>query len=678
GESGNGIEIDDGSSNGSNSPNNKIQGNFIGTNADGSGALGNVNDGILLVGADSTQIGGTASGQGNLISGNGGNGIETAGPAIASLVAKKPGSKIANTQPTSAKTTTKPSGTKTSSTKTGSPKTNSAHVAPRQGQHNVIQGNLIGTDATGTKALPNATFFGRTGIYLTTANNLVGGTTSGAGNLISGNGVPFNGNNGNIADGIRVESSFNQSAAGNTIQGNSIGINLAGNAALPNTGNGILLNAPTNTVGGTAGTAHNIISGNAQAGIKIQDSFGNNNTILGNFIGTDITGVSAIGNGAQGILINGATNTVGGTANGAENVIAGNGSQGIAILKFTSNSADGNIIQGNFIGLNVNSATLPNGNDGITISSNNNTVGGTAAGAGNTIAFNTGNGVNVLATDVFSNVPVGNVILGNSIFSNTKLGIDLGNDGVTANDLGAPPDADTGANNLQNFPALTTATTVSGNTTITGSLDSTPSTNFRIEFFSNAAADSSGFGEGQNLLGSKNVITDANGHIDFSATLNGVALSQGQVVTSTATRLDINSVPIETSEFSQAVAAAFADLSIANTDNPDPVDAGGTLTYTLTVTNNGPDAANNVTVVDTLPTGVSFGSATGTGWTVDFNDTTNQVTLARASLAKGTAPAITITVTAPSEGGSLTNTATVSSSPGDPDLSNNTAAQTTT
>src|SRR5207249_3787738 len=131
-----------------------------------------------------------------------------------------------------------------------------------------------------------------------------------------------------------------------------------------------------------------------------------------------------------------------------------------------------------------------------------NSIGGTATGAGNTIAFNVDDGVRVESG-------TGNPILSNRIFSNNFLGIDLGGDGVTPND---PGDADTGPNNLQNAPVLTSAT-VSGSSfvTVKGTFNSTPNTLFTIEFFTSAQADPSGFGEGQTLLGSFTVTTGATG-----------------------------------------------------------------------------------------------------------------------------------------------------------------------
>src|SRR5206468_12622172 len=133
----------------------------------------------------------------------------------------------------------------------------------------------------------------------------------------------------------------------------------------------------------------------------------------------------------------------------------------------------------------------------------NNTIGGISTtpgqNPGNLIAGNGGRGVNV--TSVSTN---GIVILGNSIHSNGSLGIDLGNDGVTMNDSCDP---DITPNNLQNFPVITNVLAAQGLVSISGTLNSTANTTFRLEFFSNTLGDLSGFGEGKTLLGSANVTT---------------------------------------------------------------------------------------------------------------------------------------------------------------------------
>ncbi|MGQ0795552.1 MAG: hypothetical protein ACT4N5_05130, partial [Nitrosopumilaceae archaeon] len=118
-----------------------------------------------------------------------------------------------------------------------------------------------------------------------------------------------------------------------------------------------------------------------------------------------------------------------------------------------------------------------------------------------------------------------------------------------------------------------------------------------------------------------------------------------------------------------------ADLSISKSDLLDPVDEGDAITYTIVVTNGGPSTATSLTVTDTLPAGVAFVSATGTGWSC--GELGGIVTCTRASLAVGVAPDITITVTAPSQGASLLNSVSVSSSTTDPTPGNNSDSETT-
>jgi hypothetical protein len=127
-----------------------------------------------------------------------------------------------------------------------------------------------------------------------------------------------------------------------------------------------------------------------------------------------------------------------------------------------------------------------------------NTIGGTAAGAGNVISDNTGTGV-VIGSSITDLAAVGNNIRGNSIFDNGGLGIDLGNDGVTANHKSKPG---TGPNHLQDFPVLAVAGSLrNGHTLVKGKLHSIPNTTFTLDFYASATANPSGFGEGQRHLG---------------------------------------------------------------------------------------------------------------------------------------------------------------------------------
>jgi hypothetical protein len=161
---------------------------------------------------------------------------------------------------------------------------------------------------------------------------------------------------------------------------------------------------------------------------------------MGNYLGTDATGTSALGN-YSGVWIATDNNVIGGTPAADRNVISGNAWAGLVI------DGDNNTVQGNLIGADVTGTTaIPNGNGiggGMLIgqSSDNNTIGGMALGAGNTIAFSNGPGVVVNGLQ--------NRILGNRIFGNSGLGLDLKGDGLTAND---PGDADNGPQPLAELP----------------------------------------------------------------------------------------------------------------------------------------------------------------------------------------------------------------------------------
>ena len=159
-----------------------------------------------------------------------------------------------------------------------------------------------------------------------------------------------------------------------------------------------------------------------------------------------------------------------------------------------------------------------------------------APSARNVIAGNRGTGV-----QIFGFATTNNLVSRNSIHDNGGLGIDLDADGVSPNDAG---DGDGGSNLLQNFPVLTSATITGGVTRVAGTLNSTPQTTFRVEFFSNGACDPSGFGEGARFLGSTDVTTDGAGNASFAVTGLGDPGADRSV---TATAIDPNG---NTSEFS--------------------------------------------------------------------------------------------------------------------------------
>ncbi len=297
------------------------------------------------------------------------------------------------------------------------------------------------------------------------------------------------------------------------IQGNFIGTDITGAKPLGNANDGIeLLYSDSGTViGGSTSGSGNVISANGVYGII--DQYGGPLLIQGNFIGTDVTGTQPLGNGSDGLNIEDSGDTIGGTNPGEANVISANGGDGIGILGYDT------LVVGNLIGTDVTGTKpLGNGQDGVGIGvsaysdASDNTIGGTATGAGNTIAFNGGNGVTVGSSVDDGYYTVDNPILSNSIFSNGRLGIDLGDDGVTLNTPGGPH---SGPNDLQNFPVLYASINYNGLIVVKGMLNSTPNSVFTVQFFLNAAADPSGYGQGRSFLGQATVVTDVNGNGSF-------------------------------------------------------------------------------------------------------------------------------------------------------------------
>ncbi len=331
--------------------------------------------------------------------------------------------------------------------------------------------------------------------------------------------------------GIRISGGGN-----NTIFGNYVGVDVTGTTANGNA-DGIVIfpnSTGSNTIGGTSPGDGNLISGNASSGVLVTDS--PNDLIQGNLIGTNAAGTVAIPN-LHGITVSNATNTlIGGATVTARNVISGNTIQGISLF-----GGSGIQIQGNYVGV-ASDGTTPLGNqgwgmveDGPTVFS----VGGTAPGQGNVIAFNglTHPGTGGILHSFVDSAP----IRGNSIYGNGGLGIDLAPPGPNLND---PGDPDGGPNGMQNFPLITGVFPSGGSTIIEGLLNSTASTMFSLDLFQSDDCNPSNHGEGQIFLGSTDVATDAGGNASFSATIP-TAVPSGATVTSTAT-----SPAGHTSEFS--------------------------------------------------------------------------------------------------------------------------------
>jgi CSLREA domain-containing protein len=607
---------------------NSITGNFIGTNVTGTSVAASANaDGVVIDGdSNGNEVGGDLPGARNVITGNGGAGINLSG---------------------------------------------------NEAFFNIVEGNYIGTNANGTSigATSNST-----GIRISgSTDNTIGCAVLDGDNVISGN----------TTFGIFVENS-----AGNYVTGNFIGTDRTGAAALANGSGGVKIIDSTNNTIGDVGVG-NTISGNSGDGVLITRTTVSasvmNNKVLGNLIGTDVTGMLALANNGDGVKISGAAgNDVGGSNTGQGNVISSNAGNGVELTNgavnnavlgnFVGLAADGLTLQGNqLVGVEINTAPSPRG---LTPSgsppasptptpsasgTSNNLIGfiesvgqrpglaidaiGSATGkfdnarwkvasqwnalkkrrvtrhaarsnaptianisGANIIAGNTVDGVQVSdATDV------NNTISNNSIYGNGGLGINLGTDVVTPNDSG---DGDTGPNNLQNFPTLFQAAV--DTQTIEGNLDSAGGS-YTIEFFDNgpSGCDSSGFGEGKLAIGSLQTSSGS-----FNVVLSPGSFAAGDVITATATDGSGN-----TSEFSACFVATPAavppSFSIDDVSHNEG-DAGAT-SYTFTISKAGTTGSNATVSYETVDGSATapsdFTAITTTPVTFLPNETTKQFTV---------------------------------------------------
>jgi hypothetical protein len=346
------------------------------------------------------------------------------------------------------------------------------------------------------------------------------------------------------------------------IVGNFIGLLPDGETPVPNDRGILLPGHPDSTmtvnntvVGGSDLASRNVISGQSDYGVS------GGGMVQGNYVGTNAKGTKAIANAigiqADNVMI------IGGTAAGVGNLISGNatavqvGGFNYCMGAVSSVPSAGVLIQGNWIGVaSVDLIVEPNGyyalpnGSSITIAGSNNVI------THNLIKFND-SGVIVMSG-------TGNQISQNAISLNRGLGIDLGGDGVTPNDTN---DVDSGPNNLQNFPLITSASItavyshgiVSGYfAKVGGTLQSTPNSTFRIELFANFVAGPLGYGEGRLYYGAANVSTDANGNASFSITSQENGNPGYRAFSVTATDSSGN-----TSEFSPAFFPAAKLLNLS-------------------------------------------------------------------------------------------------------------------
>ncbi|HEV3339551.1 MAG TPA: MBG domain-containing protein, partial [Pirellulales bacterium] len=511
---------------------NVIQGNLIGTDVTGTVFLsviaGTFGSGVELYYSNDDVIGGTTAAARNIIPG----GVEMRGTTTGNLVQGNylgtdisgtvalggGGVSLASTSDTQVPTLNTIGGAEP-----GAGNLIGGGIS-LSGNNNTIQGNRIGTDVTGTKALGKSGF----GIDDIGYNNTIGGSPPGEGNLISGKG----------GDGIILRGS----QGGDTVQGNLIGTDVTGTKAIGNGGDGIDVDESGAIIGGSQPGDGNVISGNVGNGIFLESpNFHLTGLVIqGNYIGTDVTGTMPLGNGGDGIS-NGVSDVnspmpnsvIGGASPGAGNVIAANGGDGIrisdpSIFALGGDISSGIVIQGNMIGTDVTGThNLGNAGDGLSIITSNllasnETIGGTSPGLGNTIAFNGGRGVDI----PFGN---GNTVRGNDIFDNGGLGL------ITDSNAAAATYAENrGIQLAQAPPVLTSAVFGPQGTVVTGSLTGTPLTSYEIDFFANNGVNPTGFGEGQTYLQSISVVADGTGSAQFQIPL-GEAVPVGQWITATAT-----------------------------------------------------------------------------------------------------------------------------------------------
>ncbi len=343
------------------------------------------------------------------------------------------------------------------------------------------------------------------------------------------------------------------------MSGNTVGLDATGAVADANAGDGIRIESSGGIdVGGTAVADRNVVSGNGGHGIHlIGSTAGAANTVEGNYVGVDAAGTAGVPNAIDGIAVDGSNgNTIGGTAPGAGNLSSGNTDMGISLFSGSS----GNVVQGNRAGTNAagTSPGIPNGFEGIRIDgAPGNTIGAAPTGdvppgAGNEVAYNGRTGIAVYPGSTADS------IRGNQVHDNGELGIDLSlavasanthADGVTPNDAG---DTDTGPNNLQNFPVLSSALYDGASTEITGTLAGATGT-YTLDFYASPTCDPSGNGEGAVWLGWGTAVVGASpAAIDTGAGITG-PVSVGEAITATATDANGN-----TSEFSPCVVATGA------------------------------------------------------------------------------------------------------------------------
>lgn len=499
----------------------------------------------------------------------------------------------------------------------------------------VVAGNLIGLAADGVTERGNA----NTGVAVIRANSRIGSDGDGQNDEAERNVIAGNGGSGNVV--------LNVPALGAVVRGNYIGTDATGDA-LPGADGGprgVFVFGPDAQILG------NVVSGHVRTGIEAVGTQVTGLVVQGNTVGLGADGTTALGNASAGIqLFNGPTGALIGTdGDGIDDTAESNvvGSNGSGVILSGSRTM-GNRVAGNTVGLTV--AGDDRGHDayGITVNgASDNVIGGTEPGEGNTIGFDALAGIRISGNNATGNRVVGNavgtnaagddlggdadgivvqgapgnriggldageantvannggtgiLVIGNAATSNALLGnavFDNANLGIDLDDDGVtandPDDPDDGPNELQNYPTIVTAFETSTGATVSFILDSNASTDFRVELFVSDAADGTGFGEGARFLGAATVTTDGDG--DASGALAVTGVDNGDVITATATPIDTAS-PTGfggTSEFS-AAATVLPSVSFATATLSSSEGSDAILTLSLSAPAQGGEAVEVV------------------------------------------------------------------------------------
>ena len=586
----------------------RVQGNYLGTGADGITGVANAGDGVLLRGA-SNLVGGATTRARNIIAGNGGDGVDVTGASalfptqVDFVLGNHVGIDAAGfALPNAGNGVRVGAGAVDVAVGAGaSPGAPPGNVISGNDESGVlvegasttgarVQGTLIGTNRLGNAAVPNAmdgitlqdgasgvdiggpgqrnVISGNelSGVFIlgagTTANrvddNYVGVNAASTAAIPNATGVEIaDGATGNfvgrpgggrtVISGNRYEGVFIHGAGTrrNTVQDAYIGVRAGGATAQGNeTGVQISGGAQLNTVGGAGATLRNVISGNREAGVAIAGRETNRNVVRGNYVGTAFDGNNAVPNPVGVDVSDGArSNTIGGALSSPRSVISGNTVAGVRVRDA---GTLGTRVQGNLVGLRQDGVTARANGVGVQVidGARDTKVGGPAAANANWIAFNSAAGVLVEGT-----ATRGVDVNRNRIFRNAGLGINLrppgeGVEQATAND---PDDPDTGPNLLQNFPSISLATGDGGGLFVSGSLNSRPSTTYRIDVYRNPAGTTFAAAEAEDHVGTTTVTTNAAGDATWS--LSVPTSHGGEVLRATATNVTTS----DTSELSPPV-----------------------------------------------------------------------------------------------------------------------------